>query len=176
MIQPYNEETLEKFGQRKRIHSFNNALDEIANEPCAKRAKKSEKASQLADSSIPFVVENVMNSIIKKIVKGNIKKNEDEFEGSLPEGSGLLVTHNEGKRSYETFCTYLSQFEVVKSEQIQQVKNIYQQLTSQIVPVIDLTQSDAKLKEAVVSYGQNVSGSGSIIGNKLPVVRMNTSF
>ncbi len=146
MILPYNEQTVEKYGQKKRLLSFNCALDEIANEPRAKRARiEANKKSE--PDSIAVEVENVMNSIIKKIVKENIINNEEEFEGLLPDGSGLLISHNEGKRSYETFCKYLSQFKVIKSEQIQMVKSVYQQLTSQIVPQIDLEQSDAKLKE-----------------------------
>ncbi len=146
MILPYNEQTVEKYGQKKRLLSFNCALDEIAKEPCAKRAR-TEANKKSESESITLEVENVMNSIIKKIVKENIINNEEEFEGLLPDGSGLLISHNEGKRSYETFCKYLSQFKVIKSEQIQMVKSVYQQLTSQIVPQIDLEQSDAKLKE-----------------------------
>ncbi len=159
MIQPYNQHTLEIYGKRKRINSFNNALDEIENELSAKRIKTSEIKQQSAKMLAISETEKTINEMFKKFIKKNIEKHEDQFEKVLPEVSDLLVTHSEGKRSYEIFCKYLSQFEAIKSDHIKQIKSVYQHLTSQIVPQIQLGLSDVKLKEADLKDTIAINGS-----------------
>lgn len=159
MIVPYNEQTSIKYGQRKKnIKQFNAALDEIAGSqavissgsevPSAKRVKL-DPSEPLPESALndSQIVVNLMNSMLKNIVAENVKKSELGL-GSGTEANGLAISHVEGRNSYETFCRYLAQFDVIKCEQIGVVKDVYQSLSSEIVPKVDLDGLEVKVKEA----------------------------
>ena len=142
--------------KRTKRNAFNSALEEIASEPAAKRRKYAASPSQNENEnenennpittvqnenqslflnnvdeqssnnleSIENVVDNVISDLIGDIVRDNNKKSEDLK--SEESSGGLVISHSVGKASYYTFCKYLSQFEVIKSDQIRAIKMIYQ--------------------------------------------------
>lgn len=130
---------MKKHGQKRRITSFNDAIYEIANDPIGNktRTESSVEKSKASEPAGPEtkVVEKILSKLVGSVVKSNIKRSEECFDMSS-EDTDLNISHNTGKKSYEVFCKYLSQFESVTSEQIQYVKNIFENLADQIEPKI----------------------------------------
>ena len=153
MFVPYNEETKKVHGQQRRQNSFNTALWEIENDPKLTKYRKhgptkivnnkksfkldkkehEQVEDNLAESPVANnVVENLMNNMVENIEKSAVVNGTDD-DGH--------VTHENGLKSFETFCKYIKQFECTKDSHIATVSSIFKNITTQTEAKLALTPS-----------------------------------
>lgn len=122
---PYNEETRQTHGQKRRMSTFNDALWEIESDPKMKR-----KPSSGADSN-KKQPDNTKAQNGYKAANGRDHSQDLDSSVGSSQQDDLEVSHEDGLLSYERFCKYIAQFECTTTDQIQSVKDIYKNISSQ---------------------------------------------